>query len=187
MAGNETKILNIQNAFMELYAHNAVHEISVKKLCEEAGITRTAFYYYFSDIYEVLEAIEDRLISDLKEMNRSFFAQDFYQMSKDQFVYFYDTLTYIRERSSWFRTLLNKSKDGQFIYKWKKIINEDFAKKFHRDRIVLENETLVLEMISSGCIGAYTCWVNNLDTISMETVAKEVLYRLCGDFIRDQY
>lgn len=170
---------------MELYVRNQVYEISVKKLCEKVGITRTAFYYYYSDIYEVLESVEDKLISDLQEINKNFFAQDFYQVSKDQFTYFYDTLRYIQENSFWFRTLLNKSRDGQFIYKWKKIINEDFSRKYHRDRIKLENESLVLEMISSGCIGAYTYWVNHLDEVSMENVAKEVLYRLCHDFITD--
>jgi len=184
MAANDKAFL-IQDAFMRLYEHNAVHEISVKKLCEEAGITRTAFYYYFSDIYEVLESIEDLLIADLKRINTSFYAQDFYQQPRDQFVFFYDTLNYIRERSFWFKTLLNKSRDGLFIYKWKRIINEDFSKKFHRDRIRLEEEELVLEMISSGCIGAYTYWVNHLDEVSMEAVAKEVLYRLCQDFIAD--
>lgn len=185
MKKNEKKKLDIQNAFMQLYAHDPVHDITVKRLCEEAGIARTAFYYYFSDIYEVLESIEDQIIEDLQEINSSFFAQDFYQQSKEQFVYFYDTLNYIRERSFWFKTLLNKSRDGQFIYKWKKIMNADFAKKYHRDRILLEEEPLVLEMISSGCIGAYTYWVNHLDEISMEVVAKEVLYRLCQDFIAD--
>lgn len=183
MTKNEKKVLDIQNAFMELYARHQVHEISVKKLCEQVGIARTAFYYYYSDIYEVLESIEDKLIVELSEINRDFSAQDFYKVSKERFTYFYETLGYIKDHAFWFRTLLNKSRDGQFIYKWKKIINEDFSKKFHRDRIVLENEPLVLEMISSGCIGAYTYWVNNLDEVSIEAVAKEVLYRLCHDFI----
>ena len=186
MTNNEKKVYEIQDAFMHLYAHQAMHEISVKKVCESLSISRTAFYYYFSDIYEVLESVEDQLINDLKEINVNFFAQDFYKQSKEQFVYFYDTLNYIREHSFWFKTLLNKSRDGQFIYKWKKIMNSDFSKKFHRDRIALEDEQLVLEMISSGCIGAYTYWVNNLETVQMETVAKEVLYRLCFDFIKEE-
>lgn len=185
MGQNEKKILAIQDAFMRLYAHDQVHEITVKRLCEEVGLARTAFYYYFSDIYDVLESIEDKLIGDLKEINQDFFAQDFYQITKDQFVYFFDTLRYIKENRSWFKTLLNRSRDGQFIYKWKKIINQDFSRKYHRDKIVPENEPMVLEMISSACIGAYTYWVNHLDDISMEEVAKEVLYRLCRDFISE--
>lgn len=168
---------------MQLYEKEALHKISVKSVCETAGISRTAFYYYFSDIYEVLESIEDMFTSNLKKINEMFYAQDFFQQTQDQFVYFYDTLNYIRENSYWFKILLNKSRDGMFIYKWKKTINEDFSKKFHRDHIILDDEPLVLEMISSGCIGAYTYWVNHLDEISMETVAKEVLYRLCKDFI----
>ncbi len=185
MGQTDEKVLRIQKAFMGLYARNQLHEISVKKLCEEVGITRTAFYYYFSDIYEVLESVEDQLIHDLKQINTDFYAQDFYLQPKDQFVYFYDTLDYIRDHSDWFRILMNKSRDGQFIYKWKKIMNEDFSKKYHRDKIVLENEPLVLEMISSACVGAYNYWVHHLEDISREVVAKEVLYRICRDFITD--
>ena len=43
----------------------------------------------------------------------------------------------------------------------------------------------MLEMISSGCIGAYTYWVNNLDKVPIEVVEREVLDRLCQDFFRE--
>ena len=173
----------IQNTFMELFSERQIHQITVKQICEQVGIARTTFYNYFSDIYEVLESIEDLLIDDLKEINRNFFSQDFHGCGRDDFDYFYTTLTYIRENDYWFRVLLNKSKDGLFIYKWKKIIREDFAMKYRYEKIRLENEDLVLEMIASGVIGAYMYWVNNFENISVEAVAREVLYKLCRDFI----
>lgn len=181
-ASYESTSRQIQDAFMKLFAENELHKITVKRLCLEIGMTRTSFYNYYSDIYDVLESIEDLLVSDLKNLNRSFFTYDFHHCTKQKFVYFYDTLIYIQEHAFWFKTLLNKSRDGQFIYKWKKIIKEDFSKKFFAEKIFLENEEVVLEMISSGCIGAYTYWVNNLNKVNMEIVAREVLYRLCSDF-----
>ncbi len=173
----------IQNAFMNLFSEKQLHEITVKMICAEVGIARTTFYNYFSDIYEVLESIENLLISDLKEINKSFFQQNFHGCKCDNFDYFYSTLLYIQKNNLWFRTLLNRSKDGQFIYKWKKIIKHDFGLKYQYEKIKLENEALVLEMIASGTIGAYMYWVNNFNEISIEVVAKEVLYKLCRDFI----
>lgn len=38
-------------------------EVSVKALCEEAGIVRSTFYTYFTDIYEVIQTVEDELTS----------------------------------------------------------------------------------------------------------------------------
>ncbi len=173
----------IRTAFMELYRELQPHEITVKMICGKANLARTSFYNYYSDVYDVLESIEDELISDLKEINRSFAFQNFHNCEKGDFHYFFTTLDYIKERQTWFRALLNKSKDGTFIYKWKKIIRHDFAQKYHQERITLENEALVLEMIASAVIGVYMYWVNNLHHVTKEDINREVLYRLCQDFM----
>lgn len=173
----------IQDGFLELYDSMSVHQMTVKGLCEHIGIPRTSFYNYYSDLFEVLESIEDYLIFDLKQLNMDFAKINFHDCDKEQFVYFYKTLQYISDHQNWFRVLMNKSRDGRFIYKWKKIIKEDFSEKYASENIVLENEPLKLEMIASGCIGAYIYWINNADIVSMEIVAKEVLYDLCQDFI----
>lgn len=185
MAAYKEVCLSIQNTFMKLYEKQEIHTISVKALCAEVGIARTSFYNYYSDIYEVLESIENQIIYDLKYINRDFYKQDFRNCKKEDFSYFLPTLNYIREHAFWFRVLMNKSQSGQFIYKWKKIIKEDFSDKYHQDQIVLENEEMMLEMISSGCMGVYTYWVNNLESVSLESLIQGALYYLCQDFIRD--
>lgn len=174
----------IQDAFMELFAKKELHEITVKSVCDKVGMARTTFYNYFSDMYEVLESIEDILVSNCQERNRTFVGYEFEKKGYNKEGHFRATLIYIKENDFWFRTLLNKSKDGLFIYKWKKVIKEDFRKKFQYEKIDLREEELVLEMISSGCIGAYTYWVNNLDKVPIEVVEREVLDRLCQDFFK---
>ena len=176
---------SIQETFLKLYEKQEIHTITVKALCAELGIARTSFYNYYSDIYEVLESIEDEIIFELKYMNRNFYRQNFLDCKKEDFSFFNPTLQYIRDHAFWFRVLMNKSQSGQFVYKWKKIIKEDFSDKYHEDGIVLENEEMVLEMISSGCMGVYTYWVNNLNAVSMQTVIEEALYYLCQHFIID--
>ena len=47
----------ISVAFKELLAKNPIEKISVKELCETAGIIRPTFYNHFTDKYEVLEYI----------------------------------------------------------------------------------------------------------------------------------
>ena len=95
----------------------------------------------------------------------------------------YDVMEHIRDRKETFQVLMNAANNGTFIYKWKKIISEDFADKYHYERCIPENEGLVLEMISSTIIGAYTYWINNDELISVETIAKELFRKTCTDFI----
>lgn len=173
----------IQYAFMELYSSMEIHKISIQMICKKVGIARTTFYNYYFDIYELLESIEDEFIEHLKSLNRTFEHFDFRiykEPSKQPFNYFYVTFEYIKENGFYFRALL--SKNGQFIYKWKKIIKDDFRKKYNYEKISLNNMELVLEMIASGVIGSYTYWVNNLNDITIPEIS-EVLFKLCKDFI----
>ena len=172
----------IQDEFMLLYSKKQVHEITVKELCENVGIARTAFYNYYSDIYDVLESVENALIFDLKEMNQYFYRSKILSDS-GEIGFFKETLDYVKTHAFWFQTLLNKSRDGQFIYKWKRIIKEDFSKRYHYENKTPANENLVLELIASSVIGAYSYWVNNLNTVTPEEIEQEVISRVCIDFV----
>lgn len=47
-----TQIL-IQKALTKLLREKPIHRISVKELCEEAGINRGTFYAHYTDIYDL--------------------------------------------------------------------------------------------------------------------------------------
>lgn len=182
MATYQEMTKKIQDEFLSLYNEKSIHQITVKELCDSVNIPRTSFYNYFSDIFEVLESIEDQLIIDLSQINSGFAAYDLHGCNRENFDFFTKTLEYIVEHEFWFKVLLNKNRDGHFIYKWKKIIKRDFSEKYFMENIQLENEPLKLEMIASGCIGAYIYWINNFSHISKDVIAKEVLFALCQDF-----
>lgn len=47
-----------------------INKISIKMLCEECGITRNTFYYYFHDIFDVFDTILSSEISRLENASR---------------------------------------------------------------------------------------------------------------------
>jgi len=53
----------ILDAYIELLEEKNFDKVTVKALCTQAGIVRSTFYTYFDDIYEVIQTIEDDLIS----------------------------------------------------------------------------------------------------------------------------
>ena len=55
-----TKML-IRKALTDLMAYKPVTDISVKELCEKAGINRGTFYSHYTDIYNLLEKIEEEM------------------------------------------------------------------------------------------------------------------------------
>ena len=63
---NQTK-QKIQDAFITLYRERDITKISVRDVCEVASINRSTFYVYYDDIFDLQEAIETELMSQISE------------------------------------------------------------------------------------------------------------------------
>ena len=57
----------LKKSFLELLEQKPVNKISVKEVCERAELNRATFYTHFNDCYDLLECIENDLISDFCE------------------------------------------------------------------------------------------------------------------------
>ena len=58
---------NFIDAFWQLYEKKDINKIKVQEICDIAGYHRNTFYHYFTDVYDVLNQIEDRIINELIE------------------------------------------------------------------------------------------------------------------------
>ena len=61
-----TKLL-IRKAFMELLHVKPIQSISIKELCDNAGINRGTIYTHYKDIYDLLEQIEREMLEDFEK------------------------------------------------------------------------------------------------------------------------
>ena len=55
----------IINTFLKLRSGKAIEKISVKELCEGAGINKSTFYAHFQDIYDLSEQLETQVAADI--------------------------------------------------------------------------------------------------------------------------
>lgn len=70
-----TKML-IRRAFMDLLRQKPVQSISVKALCDTAGINRGTFYAHYNDIYDLLGQIENEMLHDLETVLKPLLEMD---------------------------------------------------------------------------------------------------------------
>lgn len=61
-----TKML-IRKAFTELLRQKPIQSISIRELCENAGINRGTFYSHYTDIYDLLRLMEQELLEDFRQ------------------------------------------------------------------------------------------------------------------------
>lgn len=52
----------VEAEFWKLYEQKSLERITVKEVCEGAGVNKTTFYYHFQDIQEVLASIEEQCL-----------------------------------------------------------------------------------------------------------------------------
>lgn len=57
----------LQNAFLKLLKTVPLHAISIRELCNEAGINRTTFYNHYGSQYDLLDDISRRFLNSIAE------------------------------------------------------------------------------------------------------------------------
>lgn len=57
----------LQHAFLKLLKTVPLHAISIRELCQEAGINRTTFYNHYGSQYDLLSDISQRFLDSIAE------------------------------------------------------------------------------------------------------------------------
>ena len=65
-AKSEQTRKRIVHTFLSLIEEKKWDKITVKELCARSEITRGTFYQYYSDIYELMEQIQETLLKDIQ-------------------------------------------------------------------------------------------------------------------------
>ena len=164
-----TKML-IRKAFLSLLSQKPMENISIKELCEKAGINRGTFYSHYSDLYDLRDKIEEDMLGDLQKT-----LAPLLQVDKEQ-------LTPVRITAEVFQCL----KDNSDLCT---VTLSDYGDKAFALRLINLGQEICLEayseyfknaskkkiayfyaFVSAGCIGLLQRWLAD----GMITPAAEV-------------
>ena len=123
-------VRHIQATFISLYAKNGIGGITVEKLCKACKISKSTFYFYFSDKYSVLDSIEQELLDHLGEINKEYDVSMADVAAGVPSATLIETVDYIREKADVFRALVGRNGDSAFVFKWRSIIERDFLNRY---------------------------------------------------------
>lgn len=98
----------LKNSLMELLATQSIHKISIKALCEHAGINRSTFYKYYGSQYDVLKEIEDDAVGDILSILES--------QPENKANALREICCYLNQNVLYVRPLINNSNESEFIY-----------------------------------------------------------------------
>lgn len=147
---------HIQASYLSLMREKNWDRITVIEVCSAAGITRGTFYQYYNDIYDVVEQLENTLLTDLTaryhkcryEMSPGsspvFFPERFDTAPPQIFL---EWFSFCREHADAMIPLLDRKKgDTRFIRKLRSVIEENVTLLMDNDG--LPNDDLRSHFVS---------------------------------------
>lgn len=66
----------IRRAFTSLLRQKPIQSITVKELCQEAGINRGTFYAHYTDLYDLLQGMEEEMMADVRGALQEMMAEE---------------------------------------------------------------------------------------------------------------
>lgn len=160
----------IKKAFIKLYKENRIEKITISQLTKESKVYRGTFYYYYTDIYDLLEQIEEsffkEVIEDVLGVIEGILVGDIEERAVEITEHFkkYEeimTLFFVDKPNT---TLIRRLKEAA---KCKVLM------KLGIDNNNLSNEDkYILEYIASAQVGIITKWIENKRDINAVDLAK---------------
>ena len=103
-----TKTL-LYNSIIEMARNNSIHKISIRELCNKAGINRSTFYRYYGSQYDLINEMQNEFIGKIDSRVKSSVTENLY----DKLVY--SVLYVLNEDIKMSRFLLLDYSDKNFI------------------------------------------------------------------------
>lgn len=104
----------IREAFWQLYEQKPIEHITVAAVSQIANVHRSTFYLHFTDVYQVLEKIEDQLLAEIKnsdtQLGRS--TDGLTKLGQQLF-------TAVRDNYRYLKLLLIEQRDPQFARRYR--------------------------------------------------------------------
>ncbi len=172
MQNNDT-MNNLKEAFWYLYSKTPIEKIRVKDITDKAGYNRGTFYIYFSDVYNVLETIENGIFED---MGKSPGSDE--RMNTEEIIN--SILEFFKKHEKYLVVLLGENGDSSFAAKFKEkissIIFPFLIKETEYDSVEVGCLT---EFFSSGLLGIIKKWLEDNNGVSEDSLLK-IVYVFAG-------
>lgn len=149
---------DIHGKLLEIYRYKGIDDMTITDICSSLGIPRTTFYYYYSNVREALDDIENNFLGELIGISGN--VVDMYRHDLPGLD---DAVERIRDHMQKYRdflclTLVTRP-DYIFIEKWQKLFMYSYYK--------YTSDELRLMLIASSCITYYQYCLKNEDTIDI--------------------
>ena len=165
----------MDEAFLRLLEKKDISYITVKEICETAGVNRSTFYLHYSDIPGLLAEVENEMMEEMQRAIREHPIDP----GKDTVYYFIQDLFHVLDENRQIASaLVGPHGDIGFVHKLEQLLEEKSRESL---AALVPEKTGEMKYFYSyclnGCLGFVKTW---LETGEKETpeYAAEMAYRM---------
>lgn len=161
----------LTQALTQLLQEKQINEITVKELTDLADMNRGTFYLYYTDMFDMLEKIEDGMFEALDAIISLHEHDDVSQQTKPILL---DLFDFIEENQEMCRVLLSPHGDMNFLHRLNEVVREKCLKAWPEIRKEKGEADFDYHysFVVFGCAGIIRAWVNRNCSESAEKMAE---------------
>lgn len=163
----------IKDAFKEMVLTQEMSHIVIKELAEKADVNRKTFYLHYTDVYNVLEDVEDELLDDIKKIFGKF---DMDKIKTDPYPLLLAISDGVSgsENETFNKLLFSSTISGNFMRKIKDMLKKELFNSYNFNVSNAPRANIVLSFIVSGVVDCYRDWYLSDRSESLEELAREL-------------
>lgn len=168
----------MDESFLELLEKKSFAYITVKEICEAAGVNRSTFYLHY-------ETVNDLLVESVEHMNRQFLAhmardteafvaklrtcpkEELYLVTPE---YLMPYLGYIKEHKRLFRTAMENAQTLRLSDAYDRMFQHIFTPILERFGVPEQDRTYIMAFYIRGLMAIITEWLKDDCTDSIEHI-----------------
>ena len=197
MNKNESKYFNtallMDEALIHLLTKKDIEYITVKEICEKAGVNRSTFYLHYENIDDLLE-------ETMEYINKNFL--NYFNEDTDKFIgkmkdlplkslnlvnekYLTLYLNFIKENKKIFKASFSNPKGMQCFYRYNSLEKYIFEPIMDRFNIPDNEKKYLISFFIQGIIAIIRTWVNGDCQDSVENIKRIIIKCVEGKEYKD--
>lgn len=172
----------LRQGLAKLMSSKSINEITVKELVEEVDINRSTFYLHYTDIYNMLEKIENELMEEI--MSIITFNEENLKDKEDSYPFLEKLFTMLDNNRDICKALIGPHGDMSFVTKIEEYISkntEQYSSKLFQKEIQDDMKYIHAYCIT-GCVGMIKTWIINNPADSPQHMAEVTSSMLINTF-----
>ncbi|MHB9291963.1 hypothetical protein Holit_01051 [Hollandina sp. SP2] len=108
----------LQESLVGLMKEKSILDITIREICERAGLSRSTFYTYYNDQYDLLRQIEEETFIEIDKISQSYLSEVKKLNESKTTVVLEDMLQFIVDSGNSIQVLLSENGDSAFQKKF---------------------------------------------------------------------